>query len=168
MRYVAFLRAINVGKHNRIRMEDLRKNLEANSFQNAKTYLQSGNVWFDSPNPDLEAVAVQIEALLVTMGCWGVDVMVRSLEQMQTLMALEPFAQTPPEHYQFVVFLRQPIDEVKPGHPSLELLHSTGSEVFLQLDKATPAHKISSILKTKTPNTVRFWNVVQETFRLMC
>lgn len=167
MRYAAFLRAINVGKHNRIRMEDLRRNLGAAGFQNPKTHLQSGNVWFDSPNPDAEELAVRFEAVLAAMGCRGADAMVRSLEQMRAIQALEPFAQTPPEHYQFAVFLRRSIDEIKPGHPKLEVLHSTGLEVFVQLDKSTSAQKISSILKTKTPNTVRYWNVVQELYRLM-
>ncbi len=167
MRYLAFLRAINVGKHNRIRMADLRDKLETAGLQNPKTYLQSGNVWFDSNNPDLEALSTQFEDLLVSLGCKGADVMLRSLEQMQAMQKLQPFAQTPPEHYQFVVFLRQPISEIVTGHARLEVVYSTGSEVFLQLNKTIPANKVSSMLKTKIPHTARYWNVVEEMYELM-
>jgi uncharacterized protein (DUF1697 family) len=162
MRYAAFLRAVNVGKHNRIGMADLREAMERDGLKKAQTYLQSGNVWFDSPGPDAEALTRQLEALLVSLGCKGADVMLRSVKQMQAITTLEPFTHTSANHYLLVVFLRQPLAEAIPGHPRLEVVHSTGSEVFLQLDKSVPLHSIKAILKTTTLNTTRYWKVVQE------
>ena len=46
-RYVAFLRAINVGGHV-VKMEALRKLFESMGFQRVETYIASGNVIFDS------------------------------------------------------------------------------------------------------------------------
>ena len=46
--YVAFIRGINVGGHNKLPMTDLRQVLKSNGFKNASTYIQSGNVLFES------------------------------------------------------------------------------------------------------------------------
>ena len=46
--YVAFLRGINVGGHNKLNMKDLVQLFENLSFKNIKTYIQSGNVIFQS------------------------------------------------------------------------------------------------------------------------
>jgi len=48
MKYVALLRAINVGGRNLIRMADLRACLEVRKFERVSTYIQSGNILFDS------------------------------------------------------------------------------------------------------------------------
>ena len=46
MKYVAFLRAVNVGGHNKIKMEDLKKLFISIGYKNVKTIIQSGNVIF--------------------------------------------------------------------------------------------------------------------------
>lgn len=50
MRYVAFLRAINVGNR-RIKMADLRDVYTDLGYENIATYIASGNIVFDSPRP---------------------------------------------------------------------------------------------------------------------
>ena len=45
-RYIAFLRAINVGGHT-VKMDALRKMFESLGFSNVKSLLQSGNLIFD-------------------------------------------------------------------------------------------------------------------------
>ena len=47
VRYVAFLRAINVGGHT-VKMEELRRLFEAMGAANVETFIASGNVFFDS------------------------------------------------------------------------------------------------------------------------
>ena len=47
VRYVAFLRAINVGGHT-VRMEDLRRLFEGMGAANVQTFIASGNVVFES------------------------------------------------------------------------------------------------------------------------
>ncbi|MWR36380.1 DUF1697 domain-containing protein, partial [Helicobacter pylori] len=64
MRYATFLRAVNAGKFNSFRMEDLRALLRAEGFEAVRTYLQTGNVWLQSGEADPEAVARRVEALM--------------------------------------------------------------------------------------------------------
>ena len=47
-RYVAFLRAVNVGRGRKVEMARLRKLLTEAGYGNVSTYIQSGNVFFDS------------------------------------------------------------------------------------------------------------------------
>lgn len=46
-RYIAFLRAINVTNHF-VKMDDLRRHFEALGFENVQTFIQSGNVLFET------------------------------------------------------------------------------------------------------------------------
>ena len=46
--WIALFRGINVGGNNILPMARLRSDLETLTFQNVRTYLQSGNVVFDS------------------------------------------------------------------------------------------------------------------------
>ena len=50
MKYVAFLRAINVGGHV-VKMDALKKLFETMGFKNVETFIASGNVIFDAPKP---------------------------------------------------------------------------------------------------------------------
>lgn len=68
-RYVALLRAVNVGGHSIIRMADLVKLFESLDFENVSTYIQSGNVLFETGEADREGLAGRIEdALFVAVG----------------------------------------------------------------------------------------------------
>lgn len=52
MRYIALLRGINISGKNKIAMSELKKLFEDNNYHNVKTYLNSGNVIFESDNLD--------------------------------------------------------------------------------------------------------------------
>ncbi len=59
--YVAFLRAINVGGHSIIKMTDLKQMFESFGLENVQTYIQSGNVIFESEETDTASLEKQIE-----------------------------------------------------------------------------------------------------------
>ncbi len=61
MKYVAFLRGINVGGHNKIKMETMREIFAALQFENVKTYINSGNVIFETVETDDKSVSTKIE-----------------------------------------------------------------------------------------------------------
>lgn len=60
-RYVAFLRAINVGGHT-VKMDNLRRLFEAMGFTNVEPFIASGNVIFDSTSKSTAALEKKIEA----------------------------------------------------------------------------------------------------------
>lgn len=79
-RYIAFLRAINVGGHN-VKMADLRRMFEELGFSNVETFIASGNVIFESGIEDAPALERQIEAHLRQSLGYEVATFLRSPEE---------------------------------------------------------------------------------------
>jgi len=90
MKYVALLRAINVGGRNLIRMSDVRACLEARAFQQVSTYIQSGNVLFDSDDTDVATLTSAMEKAFLEAFATDVPVFLRSQRQMKTIVADAP------------------------------------------------------------------------------
>jgi len=63
-RYIALLRGINVGGKNIIKMADLKATFERQGFGNVITYINSGNVLFDSDDEDETAIRETCEKLI--------------------------------------------------------------------------------------------------------
>ncbi len=89
-RYVAFLRAINVGGHV-VKMEALRKLFESMGFQRVETYIASGNVIFDSEARKTSALEKKIEDQLKTALGYEVGTFLRSIHELTTLVETIPF-----------------------------------------------------------------------------
>jgi len=59
MKFIALLRGINVGGKNQVAMSDLKECFQVVGFENVQTYINSGNVIFDSDKTDkVELVTV--------------------------------------------------------------------------------------------------------------
>lgn len=90
--YVALLRGINVGASRRIGMADLKHTFKSLGLLEVQTYIQSGNVLFVSEEregPLLETIQAAIQR---DFG-FAVDVILRTSEEMETLLENCPFAQ---------------------------------------------------------------------------
>ena len=86
MRYVAFLRGINVGGHKIIKMQDLCSIFESLGFTNIKTYIQSGNVLFDSSEKDTGALSSKIESGLGKKLGYKVNVLLQTMDKIQNIV----------------------------------------------------------------------------------
>ena len=89
--YIAFLRGINVGGKNIIKMDDLKLIFESFGFKNATTYIQSGNVNFETSTTNAKALTQKIEKGLHKALGYEVAVFVRSKEEMRALVKYDPF-----------------------------------------------------------------------------
>lgn len=90
-RYIAFLRGINVGGHHLIKMPWLVNLFSAIGLVDVKSYIASGNILFSSENEDMDALTAKIEEALLLSLEYPVTVMIRSQEELQTLVASKPF-----------------------------------------------------------------------------
>lgn len=63
-KYVSFLRGVNVGGKSLVSMSKLREALAESALQNVTTYIQSGNVLFESPETDTGVLSGRITALI--------------------------------------------------------------------------------------------------------
>lgn len=89
-RYIAFLRAINVGGHV-VKMQVLKELFERIGFANVETFIASGNVIFQSPAKSAAAIEEKIERLLEKELGYRVQTFVRSDAEVARVAAFEPF-----------------------------------------------------------------------------
>ena len=90
-RYVALLQGINVGKHKRVAMADLRALVERLGYTEVKTHLNSGNVVFAAASSANEELATLIEDAISKELGLEVPVVVRSGEELARIVAGNPF-----------------------------------------------------------------------------
>ena len=64
MKYIALLRGINISGKNKISMSELKLELEKNNYQNVSTYLNSGNVIFESDIDNKESIMRDINRII--------------------------------------------------------------------------------------------------------
>jgi len=168
-RRVAFVRGINVGGSNLLRMEDLRKLGGKLGFQGAVTVGASGNLLYHSgvtSNVDEERLT---QALVDRMGK-GV-VMVRDAAEMEALTKVDRFENADkdvPDKWRFIAFLAESNRKTLPPMPPegpIKILGRTSREVFYTMSEPTSAAiNMARVLERAlgTPVTVRNWNVVRD------
>jgi len=89
--YVALLRGINVNGQKIIKMNQLKNIFEDTQFKNVKTYIQSGNVIFDTIQEETTSISERIQnSLKETLG-FEVTVIVRSISELEQIIKVNPF-----------------------------------------------------------------------------
>jgi uncharacterized protein (DUF1697 family) len=88
--YVALLRAVNVGGRNKVPMQQLRDAVHETGYDDAATYIQSGNIVLTTDAGPDDVVDGIHECIRATFGL-DVDVMVRTVRQLSTVLANNPF-----------------------------------------------------------------------------
>ena len=91
MTYFAFLKGVNVTGHRIIKMVELKAMFEDMGFKNVRTFIQSGNVVFESP-AKAEALKKKIESGLKKSFGYDVNVIIRSKTEMDKIIKEYPFS----------------------------------------------------------------------------
>lgn len=91
MKYAAFLRGINVGGKNKIKMETLREVCGAIGFENVKTYINSGNIIFETRKSENLKLAAKIEAAIAKEFSLSIKVMLRAMSEIEDIIKNNPF-----------------------------------------------------------------------------
>ncbi len=89
--YISLLRGINVSGQKKIRMEELKKLYESLDFTQVKTYIQSGNVIFESPDSDTSELVNRIETKIKQIFGFSVRVIIRTKNEFQHIINNNPF-----------------------------------------------------------------------------
>ncbi len=89
-KYVAFLRAVNVGGHI-VKMDHLRRLFVALGFSNVETFIASGNVIFDSTSKSTKTLERKIESLLGETFGYRVATFIRSTSELANIAEYKPF-----------------------------------------------------------------------------
>lgn len=90
--FVALLRGINVGGQKLMPMAALREHFTAAGYRQVQTYIQSGNVYFETHIREAQKLETNLSRLIRTTYGWDVPVMVRSLPELAEIVSRSPFA----------------------------------------------------------------------------
>ncbi|HEX8196491.1 MAG TPA: DUF1697 domain-containing protein [Pyrinomonadaceae bacterium] len=169
-KYVAFLRGINVGGRTSIKMETLREVFASLGFQNIKTYIQSGNVIFETAEADGDKLAAEIESA-VEKEFFKTNVMVRSAEEIEEAIKNNPFADEEFDEKLFhLVFLSEKLSDEKAemllsNNRDTEKFAVRNREVYCLLRDGVADSLLGKKYidnKLKTPATARNWRTVNK------
>jgi uncharacterized protein (DUF1697 family) len=112
--YIAFLRGINVSGHKIIKMTALAEMFTNMKFKNVKTYIASGNVLFESNEKDPSKLESKLEKEIKKTFGFDVTVFVRTREELEKIVKLNPFAKIKTDKPKFyVLFMREKFDKLK-------------------------------------------------------
>ncbi len=136
--YIAFLRAINVGGHASVRMNDLKDAFAAAGCAGVRTYIQSGNVIFEAPEENSAAVFERVRLKLRDLLGDEPGLLFRTVRRVEEIVRGAPFKrfQAEPGIKLYVVFLSQK-PQSKPRFPllspkeALEAVAINNLEVFV-------------------------------------
>jgi uncharacterized protein (DUF1697 family) len=165
--FIAFLRAVNVGKR-QVRMADLRAELEANGFTDAETFIASGNLRVTTTMRSAAKVEKELERVMEAWLGFDVPTMVRTPKQLVAAYDAGSDLKSPvpgsPRHY--LSFLKDAppasaAKELESWDEPKERAQVVGREVHLWLGSDRP--KLTNATMEKilgTLGTARDWKTV--------
>ncbi len=169
---ISMLRGVNVGGHNKIKMDALRALYETLRLRDAQTYVQSGNVVFRTEERDLVLVAKRIEDGIESSFGFRPGVMVRTSSELREVVRRNPFAMRPgidPSKLLVAFLARDPGPEARNKILGIktdpEELRIEGREIYIHFPNGIAGSKLSwAVIErtAKTPATGRNWNTVRK------
>jgi len=162
-RSAVLLRGVNLGRHNRIAMPDLRAVLEGVGCRDVQTYVQSGNAVVDHDGTTA-ALEQAVAAALAGRGL-PVPVMVRTAAELARVVEASPWTDLDPRLFH-VAFLAGDPDPAKVAaidHERLLPERVVVGERVLYLDYALGAGRSKGLdrLRVGVDATARNWRTVQ-------
>jgi len=160
--YITLLRGINVSGQKSIKMADLRESLEHIGFQNVQTYIQSGNVIFDTDIEGKEKIQDVVHAVILKDFGFNVPTLAVTREAVESILEANPFTGEEENKLYFVLLKSPPekslVDQFNEMQFENEDFHITNDCVYLLCKKGYGNSKLSNNLierKLKVEATTR-------------
>jgi uncharacterized protein (DUF1697 family) len=170
-RYIAFLRAINVGGHT-VKMDALRQIFAALGFARVETFIASGNVVFETAAHDTQALEQQIAGTLRAALGYEVATFVRTPAELAAVAQYRPFPSPILEAAMAlnVAFLAAPLDAAAEQklltlRTDIDEFHAHGREIYWLCRKKQSESTFSNAVLEKTLRrqaTFRGLNTIQK------
>lgn len=171
MTYIALLRGINVGGHT-VPMEKLRAIFTEMGFTNVRSYIQTGNVFFDCDETTTNALADQIASHLETALGYAVPTCVRTIAELEECLNRSPFAgKTPAADERFCIAFAPHTLTAPANLPvfslkrDVEIVACTNSEAFViwhLQDGRAPQYDQFMVKAVGSVTTTRFYHTTQK------
>jgi uncharacterized protein (DUF1697 family) len=174
--FISMLRGVNVGAHNRIKMDALRSVYEALQLEGPRTYVQSGNVIFRAEEKNVERLAAKIQDAIEKTFKFRPAIILRTVDELRQAIAATPFSSRRNLHPGkiLVTFLADhPPSEAAAKLATLksypEEIHLIGRELYIYFPDGAgrsklPWSQVEKLLKVN--GTARNWNSVMAMYQL--
>jgi len=170
-RFIAFLRAINVGGHT-VKMDDLRRLFESLGFSGVETFIASGNVVFETTTKDATALEKRIEHELREALGYEVATFIRTDAELAGIANYRPFRPSELEAAAAlnIAFLAERLDDKSKKKlmalkTDIDDFHIHGREIYWLCRKKQSESTFSNAVLEKTlgrPSTLRGANTIQK------
>ncbi len=175
---VAFLRGVNMAGHNKIRMTDLKALFIELGFNDTTTYIQSGNVIFSRPdNLSMDKIILLINKEIARRFGYHVDVIMRTREDLEKTVSLNPFASEKnfdPSKMAVLFLDKAPAEDqvarVSGINYQPDRFYISGREIYLYCPNGFGKTRLSTDFfknKMKLTGTGRGWRSVNEILRII-
>lgn len=171
MKYIALLRGINVGGQKKIKMVELRAMCEKMGFGLVKTYIQSGNIIFESSEKNTAQIENQLcEHIQITFG-FDVPVMVMKQTYVEEVLNNNPYLNKDPEldqkllHVTFLATIPSEdlVNTMKEKDYGTDAFEVIGKRIYLYFPNGYGRTKLTNNLfekKLKVAATTRNWRTL--------
>jgi uncharacterized protein (DUF1697 family) len=173
---ISMLRGVNLGPHNRVKMEALRALYESLKLREPQSYVQSGNVIFKTDERDLIKLTKRIEGAIEKKFGFQSDVVLRSTAELRDVIARNPFAKRrgiEPSKLLVTFLAGDPGEEARVAVRAIKCapdeVFIDGREVYIYFPNGVARPKLSwpSIPKIlKVSGTARNWNSVTKMLQI--
>lgn len=168
--FIAILRGINVGAHRIIKMHDLQQMMIDVGFKNIQTYIQSGNMVFQSKMYDRQDLEVKIFKAIKTKFDFEVPVMVIDLEEFNNIVIENPFlydTSKNQEYFHLTFLSGKPnqiyIDKINENHAIHEEFILRNNVVYIYCPEGYSKSKLTNSFfetKLKVKASTRYWKTI--------
>lgn len=170
-RYVCLIRGINVGGHKLVKMAELRACLTDLGLEDVRTFLQSGNVVFDSAEASPGSLETLIEREMAVKCGVDAQCIVRTARSFVAMAETNPFAdeaEHDPGHVLLMIGHALPTDEqiaeVQARYPGTERVRRVGEALYVHCPDGIGVSRLlsaSAWSKLTSSLTARNWNTVR-------
>lgn len=177
IQYLALLRGINVGGNNIIKMADLKAGFESMGFSNIITYIQSGNVLFESTEKDKAALTGRVEKELSRQFDFLAWIVAVTHKELAAIIREAPdgFGEDGKSYRYDVIFLKEPFTSQEAmksvtTKAGVDTAHAGKQALYFSrlIAKASQSHLTKIIgLPVYQSMTIRNWNTTTKLLALM-
>ncbi len=177
MKYISILRGINVSGQKKIKMSDLRLLYESLGFQNVVTYIQSGNVIFDTTVKNMADLKISIENAIEEKYEYHIPVIIRTNSEIGDIIKNCPFGLVDlvkdGTRILVTILTSEPsetrISAILKYAAATEKIVISGKEVYLYCPNGYGKSKLSNTLLEKKLGidaTTRNWKTIHKLYEL--
>lgn len=174
-KYISLIRGINVGGKT-LKMDKLRSIYQSLKFSDIKTYIQSGNVLFNSRSNDVEKIEDDIVKKILSETGLTVSVIIRKSDELGAIIAKNPFIKRDIKETKrlYITFLekepsKESIKNIILPKPTKDEFILLGKEIYLFCPAGYGETILSNTFfekKLKMGATTRNWNTTNKLYEL--